>query len=282
MAVLATIGMIDTGSITAKRWGWIGSLSCPGGSDGCDKVLSSAWGSIWGQPLSLYGSLTYGLVILLAVLPLLPIGKNNRTSEPLTVTLLVLITTGMACFSAVLMGIMALQIKAFCAFCVLSAALSFSLFVLALIMARGEERSSTVFRVVITALLVLLLGLGWSAMADQPSISGGPGSAPAVQAESSPARVQLAEHLSAIGAKLYTAYWCPHCRDQKELFGKQATAKISVIECAPDGQNSQSTLCAQKGVQGYPSWEINGTLDSGVKSLDQLADLSGYKGSRAF
>jgi len=57
MAVLATIGMIDTGSITAKRWGWIGSLSCPGGSDGCDKVLGSAWGTLLGQPLSLFGFL---------------------------------------------------------------------------------------------------------------------------------------------------------------------------------------------------------------------------------
>jgi hypothetical protein len=42
MAVLATIGMIKTGSITARRWGWIGSVSCPGGSDGCDKVLGGA------------------------------------------------------------------------------------------------------------------------------------------------------------------------------------------------------------------------------------------------
>ncbi len=57
MAVLATIGMIDTGSITANRWGWIGSLSCPGGSDGCDKVLGSAWGTLLGQPLSLFGFL---------------------------------------------------------------------------------------------------------------------------------------------------------------------------------------------------------------------------------
>ena len=63
MAVLATIGMIDTGSITAKRWGWIGSLSCPGGSDGCDKVLGSAWGTLLGQPLSLFGFLAYGAVL---------------------------------------------------------------------------------------------------------------------------------------------------------------------------------------------------------------------------
>ena len=28
MAVLATVGLIDTGSITLNRWGWLGQLSC--------------------------------------------------------------------------------------------------------------------------------------------------------------------------------------------------------------------------------------------------------------
>ena len=49
MAVLATIGAIDTGAITLKRWGLLGPLSCPGGAEGCDKVLNSAWGSISGR-----------------------------------------------------------------------------------------------------------------------------------------------------------------------------------------------------------------------------------------
>jgi glutaredoxin len=77
---------------------------------------------------------------------------------------------------------------------------------------------------------------------------------------------------------MYSAYWCPHCHEQKELFGKQATAKLTIIECAPDGRNSQTALCESKKIQGYPSWEINGKLDSGVKSLQELALRSGFKG----
>ena len=77
---------------------------------------------------------------------------------------------------------------------------------------------------------------------------------------------------------MYSAYWCPHCHEQKELFGKQATARLKVVECAPDGQNSQAELCASKKIQGFPSWEINGKVDSGVKPLAKLAELSGYKG----
>ena len=71
MAVLATIGVIDTGSITLKAWGVLPSLSCSSkgffGCNGCEKVLSIAWGSLFGQPLSLFGFLAYGAVLLMAV-----------------------------------------------------------------------------------------------------------------------------------------------------------------------------------------------------------------------
>ena len=67
MAVLATVGVIDTGSITLKFWGVLGDLTCPMGADGCDKVLNSAWGSLFGQPLSLFGFLAYTTVLVLAV-----------------------------------------------------------------------------------------------------------------------------------------------------------------------------------------------------------------------
>ena len=77
---------------------------------------------------------------------------------------------------------------------------------------------------------------------------------------------------------MYSAYWCPHCHDQKELFGKQAIAKVNVVECAPDGHNSQAKLCATKGIQAFPSWEINGKIESGVKPLAKLAEMIGYKG----
>jgi glutaredoxin len=77
---------------------------------------------------------------------------------------------------------------------------------------------------------------------------------------------------------MYTAYWCPHCHEQKELFGKEASAKLGLVECAADGQNSQKPLCDTKAIEGFPSWEINGKLDSGVKSLAELARLSGYSG----
>jgi glutaredoxin len=81
---------------------------------------------------------------------------------------------------------------------------------------------------------------------------------------------------------MYTAYWCPHCHEQKELFGKEGTAALNVVECAPDGHNNQAKLCQAKQIKGFPSWEINGTIDSGVKPLAKLAAMSGYKGPNGF
>ena len=66
------------------------------------------------------------------------------------------------------------------------------------------------------------------------------------------------------------------------MFGRQATEKLAVVECAPDGRNSQKALCDTKKIEGYPSWEIKGVVSSGKKTLDQLADQSGYTGSRSF
>ncbi|MCP9820796.1 thioredoxin [Synechococcus sp. Cruz-9H2] len=278
MAVLATIGAIDTGAITLKRWGLIGPLSCPGGAEGCDKVLNSAWGSLFGQPLSLFGFLAYTTVLVLAVLPLILKGEARSAISERSWWGLFLLSGGMAVFSLLLMGLLVFKIKAFCFFCVLSAVLSLSLFVLSLIGGQWDDRGQLVFRGVLVALLVGLVGLGWAASVDRPAAMGTRGTSPPVISVSTPATMALAEHLSQTGAVMYSAYWCPHCHEQKELFGKEANAKLKVIECAADGVNNQKALCDSKNLEGFPTWEINGKLDSGVKTLAKLAELSGFKG----
>jgi hypothetical protein len=281
MAVLASIGAIDTGAITLKRWGLLAPLSCPGGAEGCDKVLNSAWGSLFGQPLSLFGFLAYGTVLLLALLPLLLRAETRQPLVGRSWWALVLITTGMAMFSLVLMGVMVFRIKAFCAFCVLSALLSLALLVLSLIGGDWEDRGQLIFRGVLVGLAVLVFGLGWSAVVERPASEIGRGVAPAVTSVSTPQSIALAEHLTGSGAVLYTAYWCPHCHEQKELFGKEATARLKVIECAADGRNSQKALCDSKKLEGFPSWEIKGRIDSGVKPLARLAEVSGFTPAKA-
>ena len=287
MAVLATIGIIDTGSITLKRWGLLGNLNCPMGADGCDKVLNSPWGTVAaGIPLSFVGLLAYVAVLLLAVLPLLPgLQENKAELSRRTWWGLFSVSLGMAVFSGVLLGLMVFKIQAFCFFCVLSGALSLSLFILSVVGGGWDDLGQLIFRGILLALAVLMGGLIWASVLDperagSPSLD--PGAARPVESASSPAKLALAEHLTSKGAVVYTAYWCRHCHDQKELFGKEAVQALNVIECAADGQNNQAELCQSKGVQGFPSWEIDGKLDSGVKPLETLAELSGYKGSTDF
>jgi uncharacterized membrane protein len=286
MAVLATIGAIDTGAITITRWGWIGTLSCPGGTEGgCDRVLNSAWGSLAGQPLSLFGFLAYVAVILLALLPLLVPGETRRGAGPPTWWALLVLTSGMAVFSVLLMGLLVFKIQAFCFFCVLSAVLSLALLVLTLVGGGWSEPGKAFFRAFLTGLLVLLVGLAWASAVDpsrSPEAASSRGAPPPVTTASTPATLALAEHLSAEGAVMYSAYWCPHCHEQKMLFGKEAAARLTIIECSADGQDSQRDLCQSKGVMGFPSWEIDGQLDSGVKPLETLARLSGYEGPDDF
>ena len=287
MAVLATVGVIDTGSITLKRWGVLGNLSCPMGADGCDKVLNSAWGTLFGSvPLSLLGLLAYGSVLLLALLPLLPgLQENKADLSRRTWWGLFSASLGMAVFSGVLLGLMVLKIQAFCFFCVLSAVLSLLLFVLSVVGGGWDDLGQLVFRGILLALAVLMGGLIWASVVDpdRPEVAvTGQGVAPLVTGTSTPAALDLADHLTASGAVMYSAYWCPHCHEQKELFGKQASDQLQVVECAPDGRNNQADLCRSKGLTGFPSWDINGEIDSGVKPLSELADLSGYQGNRDF
>ena len=86
---------------------------------------------------------------------------------------------------------------------------------------------------------------------------------------------QLANHLTAQNAVMYGAYWCPHCADQKALFGR-AVAAMPYVECDPGGKNPQPQLCQDKGIQGYPTWEINDEFYPGTHSLKELAELSNF------
>jgi hypothetical protein len=94
--------------------------------------------------------------------------------------------------------------------------------------------------------------------------------------------VALASHLKQIGAKFYGTYWCPYCTKQKDLFGAQAFRQINYIECDEKGKNGRPDLCIQANITGFPTWEIKGRLYSGLQSLQELADLSGYQGDRKF
>jgi len=98
-----------------------------------------------------------------------------------------------------------------------------------------------------------------------------------VQATSTREQLLLAQHLQKTGAKFFGAYWCRFCGQQREMFGADATRALPYVECASDGYNTAASVCgATPGVKGYPTWQIGGQFYGGLRSLDELARLSGF------
>ena len=98
-----------------------------------------------------------------------------------------------------------------------------------------------------------------------------------VTSESTKETIKFAKYLKDSGVIKYSAYWCPNCLKQSELFGKQAYKELNVVECARDGIKSQTQLCIDKKIKGFPTWEINGKLILGVLSLKELSNLTRFK-----
>lgn|SRR3989339_650851 len=82
---------------------------------------------------------------------------------------------------------------------------------------------------------------------------------------------KLAQCVSDSGAKFYGAFWCPHCQDQKKIFGRSAQL-LPYIECStPDGQNTTVT-CTKDGVSQFPTWSFaDGERQVGTMTLEELA-----------
>lgn len=85
----------------------------------------------------------------------------------------------------------------------------------------------------------------------------------------------FAECLSEKGFKMYGAYWCSHCADQKKLFGN-SFSKINYVECSLPNNAGQTEDCKNAGINSYPTWEFgDGTKQDGVISLNKLSEISG-------
>ncbi|NJM48078.1 MAG: vitamin K epoxide reductase family protein [Alkalinema sp. RU_4_3] len=296
MVAIAALGVLDTAYITYEKLSAAQSSLC---TAGCSTVLSSSYATVFGLPLGLFGLGAYGVVLLLAGVPLLkqedPEVQEQRSQQ--TGFALFLVTAAMALFSGYLMYVLATDIQAVCYFCIASAIFSVSLLVLSLVSQR-EKLTELIFPGAITAMVTLVGAIALFTPSAQGMVPGATAIGDTsgntffyVNTPSSDAETQLAEHLKAIDAKMYGAYWCPHCCEQKRLFGATAMKQLKYVECGEGGQNAQVDTCrdlapviekATGEKFGFPTWEINGQFYSGRQPLTELARLSDYKGPQNF
>ena len=77
------------------------------------------------------------------------------------------------------------------------------------------------------------------------------------------------------GAVFYGAFWCPHCQNQKKLFGSSQSL-LPYVECStPDGK-AMLQACKDKKVESYPTWEFaDASRLTGEIPLSTLAEKTG-------
>lgn len=302
MGAIAVIGSLITAYLTYVSFSGAEALCLAGseaGGSNCDLVLQSAYAKIFGIPLSLFGLLAYLAMAVFALSPYLVSEESNKKQrnflDTLTGRFLLIGGTSMAVFSGYLMYIAFFRLQETCLYCIASATCSLLLFILAIIGREWEEMSQVFFTTIIAGMITLVGTLGIYASADGPKVNAdGKIPIPAIEGQprppmgwpittqSGPAEIELAEYLTAQGVLNYGAFWCPHCYDQKQLFGKEAFEKVTYIECDPAGKNPQTQACVDAGIRSFPTWEINGEILPGVKTPAELAELTGYQGNMDF
>ncbi|AJF61124.1 TPA: hypothetical protein HA239_05300 [Candidatus Woesearchaeota archaeon] len=89
---------------------------------------------------------------------------------------------------------------------------------------------------------------------------------------------ELAQCLADNGVVMYGAWWCPHCQNNKKLFGDSwdtFAAAGGYVECST-AQRTQTELCQNEGITGYPTWRFaDGSELNGERGLLELAQKAG-------
>jgi uncharacterized membrane protein len=119
IALLSFVGMFDALYLSLKRNA--GPIPCHV-TRGCTQVITSSYSELMGIPISVFGLIFYIAVFSLAIFEISGAGKTlHWIFWPATAALAI---------SALLVGIQAFVLKNYCEYCLLSAILVLSIFLL--------------------------------------------------------------------------------------------------------------------------------------------------------
>jgi uncharacterized membrane protein len=265
LLAVSCVGMALTAylAFTALSGGAVQGCAVGGG---CDTVLSSRWATLLGLPTSLWGFLGYATLAGIAFVR----RADTQWSYAWTVAFLGV------CYSVYLTTVSLTILQSACPYCLTSLALMTTILGLVVYqrppdMAHRSWVWLVAPRAALAAVVILALHANYTKPEPEPI---GPED-PTVRA--------LAEYLADQDVLFYGAEWCPHCQEQKRLFGNSAR-RLPYVECSVAGPNApQSSACTQAGVSTYPTWVINGRAIVGqVMSLADLARITKYPGAANF
>ena len=297
-AALAATGALESSYLAFEKL-TNGNVTCP--LTGCQTALSSGYSMLFGQPLSAYGAVSYALVAALAWWGAgmadevfdekfeNPSDELNKIANSYSKArgLTCLAGAGLAGVSTYLLYVLAVPLGgAECIYCLTSAALSFSIFAIGWSGLSPKQAASTApAAIAIYAVVVLTsyLAIGSSAAKEDAKANMAnlqlSYAAPVIDNKSTAYSRELAIYLQEKGAKMYGAFWCSHCEDQKEIFGNGA--EIPYVECFPDGWErgrELATSCKAVEITGFPTWILpDGTRIEGERELAELAKATGFR-----
>ena len=257
---LALLGMALTGYLSYAAWFGEHPLYCGAGST-CDLVQSSRWSVLLGLPIAFWGFLTY--------LVLAQVAYRVKRAETHWQFAWIVSLSGLG-VSLYLTGVSVFALEATCIYCLASLGLMAAILVVVI----GQQPEHlTGFRWLswlaqtggLALVLPVVLQLHYSGVFD-----------PAAGPED-PYLKALSLHLTTVGAEFYGAYWCPHCREQKELFTSPAH-RLPYVECSPGGRSGPpARACAAQEIDNYPTWIIGSERYNQVLKPRELARYSGFR-----
>ncbi len=257
--VLSLVGMAVTAYLSWAASSGSGVPGC-GIDSGCDAVLSSRWATLLGAPTAVWGLLAYATLAASAFI---------RRADWQWIVSWTVAFFGLL-YSVYLTTVSVTLLGATCPYCLTSLTIMAALLVVAT-RQRPAEMPNVAWRRVLVravpaaAVVIALLHLNYVGVLGRP---------PAVE---DPMARAIAVHLAQRGAKMYGAYWCPHCVEQKELFGASAK-RLPYVECSSGGPGSpQTQTCRAAGIAQYPTWIIDGKKIQDVLTPTRLAELTGFQ-----
>ena len=91
----------------------------------------------------------------------------------------------------------------------------------------------------------------------------------------------FAKCLTSKGISMYGDFRCPHCAEQKKLFG-DSFQYVHYLECGTRGQPmtlaNQQQACREAQIKHYPTWTFqDGDRLETVQTLEKLSEKTGCK-----
>ena len=256
---LSAAGMAVAGYLTYTGWTGDRAAYCEAGG-GCDIVQASQWATFLGVPTALWGLLLYAGLAYIALRVRRPIDRWRRAWA------LAAIGWGVSVYLTV---VSLFVIQATCPYCLGSLGIFTGIMGLLLWQRPdGIPRFAWPKWLLLTAIPAAIVIAALHLQASEKTARG----------PEDPYVRGLAERLADSGALFYGASWCPHCQQQKALFGASQD-RLPYVECSPGGpRGAVASSCLSAGVQTYPTWIFSdGSRQTAVMSLRELAERVGYQ-----